>query len=489
MKTPLFLFIVALFVRLAVVAIWQFDGLYGQDAFAYFQQAVAITERLPQGRLPPTDFFWPNGFPLLAALVMLALGKSVLAAQFVNLLCGAALAPLVYGLSRELFPARGYTVGIVSGLVIAIAGQPILSSVVIMADMLALFWATLAAWLLVCAWRKPGQRWWLLGAGAALSLAVITRWIYVLLIPAFAAYTLYQMHRHRSPWWYVLLPVLIGASVILPQLWLSRNRPEGLLHSWLLGWSPGNAFRRQFDNIDGHFVYRVPVGIFYAEPAGHPAYLFPLLGLTVPWGIWRLWQERNWGPLILLLGWGGPVYLFLAGIPYQNFRFGLTLYLPLVLLAGFGLSDLRNCPPLQKIAQAAVVFSLLGMLTWAYPMLNRFLTKATESKEIACRVAQAVPPEATLLTFGLTLTVRHYTSVHTQELFYFDASSLDALTVSQAPLYLLLDVSNADSQWRGRPPEVNYRWLKDHTILTQIRDFPPYTLFLVQRATGSGRER
>ena len=82
--------------------------------------------------------------------------------------------------------------------------------------------------------------------------------------------------------------------------------------------------------IDGHFVYRLPVGIFYAEPAGHPAYLFPLLGLTVPWGIWRLWRERNWGPLILLLGWGGPVYLFLAGIPYQNFRFGLTLYLPLV---------------------------------------------------------------------------------------------------------------------------------------------------------------
>ena len=106
MKTPLFLFIVALFVRLAVVAIWQFDGLYGQDAFAYFQQAVAITERLPQGRLPPTDFFWPNGFPLLAALAMLVLGKTALAAQFVSLLCGAALAPLVYGLSRELFPTE-----------------------------------------------------------------------------------------------------------------------------------------------------------------------------------------------------------------------------------------------------------------------------------------------------------------------------------------------------------------------------------------------
>ena len=125
------------------------------------------------------------------------------------------------------------------------------------------------------------------------------------------------------------------------------------------------------------------------------------------------------------------------------------------------------------------------MLTWAYPMLNQFLTTATESKEIARRVAQAVPPEATLLTFGLTLTVRHYTSVHTQELFYFDASSLDALTESQAPLYLLLDVSNMDSQWRGRPPEVNYRWIRDHTTLTQIRDFPP--IYAVPGATRYDR--
>jgi len=189
------------------------------------------------------------------------------------------------------------------------------------------------------------------------------------------------------------------------------------------------------------------------------------------------------------LGWGGPVYLFLAGIPYQNFRFGLTLYLPLVVLAGFGLSDLWNCSSTRRLTQAAVVFSLLGMLTWAYPMLNRFLTTATESKEIARRVAQAVPPEATLLTFGLTLAVGHYTPLHTQELFFLDASSLDALTELRSPLYLLLDVGSVDSQWRGRPPEVNYRWLRDHTTLTQIRDFPPYTLFRVQRDVGNGGER
>ena len=199
MKTPLLLFIIALFVSLAVIAIWQFDGLYGQDAFAYFQQAIAITERLPQGRLPPTDFFWPNGFPLLAALSMLMVGKTAPAAQFVSLLCGAALAPLVYGLSRELFPTRGHTAGILAGLIITVAGQPILSSVVIMADIPALFWAVLAAWLLVCAWRKPGQLWWLLGAGLPFPWQLSPVGSTFSWCPRLAAYTLYQMHRHRSP--------------------------------------------------------------------------------------------------------------------------------------------------------------------------------------------------------------------------------------------------------------------------------------------------
>ena len=61
MKTAIFLFLLALLIRLAVIVHWRFDGLYGQDAFAYFQQAVAIAERLPHGPLPSTGFFWPEG--------------------------------------------------------------------------------------------------------------------------------------------------------------------------------------------------------------------------------------------------------------------------------------------------------------------------------------------------------------------------------------------------------------------------------------------
>jgi len=481
MKTVAALFFVALAIRLAAAWHWQFDGLYGQDAFAYFDQAVAITHNLPLGQLPPLNFFWPDGYPLLSAISMVIVGQTALAGQLVSVLCGAALAPLAYFLSRELFPQARPCAGLIAGLIVAVAGQAILSSIVIMADIPALFWATLSAWLLVSAWRRPRSGWRLIGASIALAMAIITRWLFVVLVPAFGLYALYQIKRNQRSWKLIVLPIISGALIVLPQVLLSLNRPEGLVHSWLLGWNPVNAMRRQFDNVDGHFEYELPTGVFYAEPAGHPAYLFPLFGLAALWGLVRVWRNRNWGALILLIGWGGAVYLFLAGIPYQNFRFGLTLYTPIVLLAGLGTSELWDRIHIRWVVPALTAASLMAMLLWAYPLLDGFLTQQNQTKAIVHEVAQSLPPEATLVTFGLTLTAQHYTHLDVIELFNQTADSLDTLTRDRSQTFLLIDTANIEQQWRGREPDANVRWLHDHATLIPITSYLSYTLFQVRR--------
>lgn len=503
LRTPIILFTIALVIRAAVIVLWRFDGLYGQDPFAFFGQALALTERLPQGQPPPTDFVWPNGFPLTVALAMFVLGKTALAGQIVPLLSGALLPPLAYLLSRDLFPAGGHRAGLLAGLIIAVAGQPILSSVVVMSDMPSLLWATLAAWLVVRLSRRPDQARWYLLAGAVFGLAVFSRWLYALMAPALSLYVVAVLRRDRGRWWLPGLSVLSGAAILGPQLWLSLQKPEGLFgHHWLTGWRPLNFFERQFDTLDGHYLYRFPVGVFYAQPAGHPAYIFPILGLASFWGLWRLWQTKNWGALILLVGWLAPAYLFLAGIPYENFRYGLLHYMPLVLLTGYGLSDIwerwpalsarlaeTSRGPVSAIAralrsqvwlQAIFALSLLGMLAWAYPMVRNFVTLVNDSKALARQVEQHLPEDATLLTFGLTLTLQHYTQVNTLEIYYLDDTSLDELTRSQPSLYLLLDPQNIETQWQGKIPSLNYHWLQEHTSLTEIDTFPPFVLFEVK---------
>ncbi len=533
MKIAFGLFLLALALRLAAIIYWQFDGLYGQDAFAYFDQAAAIIHNLPQGHPPPADFFWPNGYPALIALFMVLAGQTAWAGQLAALLCGSALAPLVFLLGQDLysqhalprpkvqkreFSARIRSLGdffnfisspnplipanlqsgFLAGLMVAVAGQPILSSVVVMADMPALFWAALATWLVVRAIPAQTTRssaLWFLSAGAALALAVISRWLYLLVAPALGLYLLVQIRENKLAW-RQLWPALVGGGVILaPQIWLSLNKPAGLFHSWLLGWNPANFFRREFANIDGHFSYPLPNALFNLQPAGHPAYIFPALGLAGLWGVWRLVQTRQWGPLLLLLAWFLGSYLFLAGIPYQNFRFGLTHYLPWVLLSGFGLSELLSAatkgpgdffssapllPRSPAVLKIIISLSLVSMLAWAYPMLNSFLTGQNHSKAIARQVAQTVPPQAALITFGLTLTVQHYTQLEAIELFFLDPASLQTLTAARRPLYLLLDVPNIETQWQGKVPQANYRWLKTQARLIRVQSFPPYTLFEIK---------
>jgi 4-amino-4-deoxy-L-arabinose transferase-like glycosyltransferase len=432
------------------------------------------------------------------------------------------LSPLAYFLSRDLFnntfeKSNNLIIrsrsGFFAGVIIAVAGQPILSSVVIMADVPALFWATLAAWLVVRAvyLGNSGElkgtqgnskgifspALLFLAAGATLALAIISRWLYALMAPALILYVSFNhwlsLPRSKAslarPFkWQPLLAVLGGLIVLAPQLWLSLNKPAGLAHSFLLDWRPAHFWQRQFENTEGHFSYLLPMAIFYAQPAGHPAYIFPILGLASLWAIWRLGQARQWGPLILLLGWAAPVYVFLAGISFQNFRFGLTLYLPLVILTDYGLNDLLGrgaitpAPLLRHsstILKTVIILSVLGMLAWTYPMLHNFLTAQNQSKIIAARVEQTLSPQATLITFGLTLTLQHYTHLHTLELFYLDEAALKRLTESSTPLYLLLDLPSIERQWQGKKPQTNYQWLKEHTALSEIGSFPPYILFQI----------
>src|SRR3954447_22455836 len=82
-----------------------FDGLYGQDPYAYYDYAVGPLRTALLHLSPPPPFFWPPGYPLFVALASLVVGIAPQAGQLVSLTCGALAAVFTLRLAREVWPS------------------------------------------------------------------------------------------------------------------------------------------------------------------------------------------------------------------------------------------------------------------------------------------------------------------------------------------------------------------------------------------------
>lgn len=170
----------ALFAR--VLLIWQtkFDGLYGQDPFAYLDYAAALKLSLARGEWPP-PFFWPIGYPTLIIVFSLFLPFNS-AAQAVSVIASALAGVLTYLMTREILDGQPHATaaGLFAGLIIAFSGQMLISSLSVMSDAAGVFWASLSTFALTRFYRRRAKLWLAL-AGFALGWAIVTRWIFTLL--------------------------------------------------------------------------------------------------------------------------------------------------------------------------------------------------------------------------------------------------------------------------------------------------------------------
>jgi hypothetical protein len=103
---------------------------------------------------------------------------------------------------------------------------------------------------------------------------------------------------------------------------------------------------------------------------------------------------------------------------WQNWRFPLALFAPLLVLVGLGLDWAWERA--RRWRMLLLVYCLVGLAgsgLWAVRDVGNFTAWANQNRQIALEIGQQLPPEATLLAFGLTATVDHYTDLDTRELF------------------------------------------------------------------------
>ena len=491
-----------------LAAVGRFDGLYGQDPFAYYDYAVGPLRQslLRLSPLPP--FFWPPGYPLLVALVSFVAGPIPLAGQLVSLAAGGIVPVFTAGLAREVWRLDDRAadawrvVPVVAGLVTALTAQLWQSSVVVMSDTTGLAAVTLGAWALARNWRE-GKLNWLILAGVALAWAVLTRWVYSLVLVPCALYALLLLGRRlkegasaRRFLLHGAVAALAAGVILTPPLSAALTRLLAPARATVAFggdlevarvWHPLNFLKRDFVTADGYQHYRLPNGLYYALAPAHRLYFTPLLAPLMLPGLWAMLRRRDKALLMLIVGWAAIVYGMLAGIPWQNFRFTLAYLPPLAILVAVGLVQVQRWLVGWAGRWSAVARGLPGLLivglAWmavgGAQLTQGFIARKAAQLDIVRRVGAQMPPHARLLTFNLTSTFRHYSRIETLELYELNAADLSGLLADRRPAYLLLDVASVETQWAGHPPAENYHWLRDGPGLVRLDAFAEYTLFQV----------
>jgi 4-amino-4-deoxy-L-arabinose transferase-like glycosyltransferase len=383
----------------------------------------------------------------------------------------------------EVDMRRARRAGVVAALIVATAGQMMISSLAIMSDATGLMWATLSAWLTLRYARtlRPAT---MALAAFTLGAAVITRWVFGLLALPWSVCVLLAWRRDwqaigwRRAIGLALMALVAGGSVVAAQLSLGSEHTGDLQ---TVGWDPANAFRREVTNPDGAFQYDLPIGIFYASTIVQPSYIFPLFVPLWLAGLWALGYYES-APRALLIGWPLIGYLFLAGIAWQSTRFALMFFPALAAWVALGFDYLIEARPRwRRVVIALAALGVVASLLWSMRATGNFIAQNKNADLARVRfVADRIAPDARVLTFSISPTFEHYTALDVVELYHETPDSLTPYVCDLREVYVFVNVESIESQWQGLAPALNYRWLRDRHGLETIGRFDDYTLFKVE---------
>ncbi len=500
-----------------------YAGLYGQDAYAYYYEALAFWDRLTGQAAPPGQPYstaslghWPIGYHLHLLLGFLLAGAdSPAGGRAITLLLAVGCPLLVYALAGLLRPdlaARPRVVaGLVAGGALLLSGTFARMGLSLMSDVPALFWSLLALVGVLHAWPPPGapaarrQVAWAAGAGLALGLAILVRYGAGLIVLPLGGYLLLRALPLRvtaasgRPAVALALGVVVA---LLPQAaYLLTQGADAGYATWLGAWQPGNVLATTVSSVDGTSTFAQPMIVFYGllpvwdgtdflAPFYLPAIVLGAAGLV----------RRRAGPVLGLLAawWLGPA-LFYAGTPYQAHRFVLA-YLPVAaLLAGWGAATALEAvlatraarSPAQRGAALLAVLVLAGIAAGAWQgqrgardwVATHAGWQAGEQAVVAAAqqaagpTSPAAPPHA--LAFGITAALYHYTHWPIADLYDADPAAIARFWAAPGPRLLVLPLGDLAQQWGGTPLAARWAWLQAHYTLQPAGQADGYTVYRV----------
>ncbi|MDB5271822.1 MAG: dolichyl-phosphate-mannose-protein mannosyltransferase [Chitinophagaceae bacterium] len=471
-----------------------FDGIeFNGDSFVYFSNAKAFSKALAIPALP-RPAYWPYGYPALLSMAFAAGDISYESARWVNVIAGGCLTItlcsliLVFARWRKLPQHQVVLLLLSTGLWPLAHGYFLKYQLSMMSDMSAALWGALI--ILACwRWRVSGNWFAVILAGAALGMAVFTRYIYVLMIvPALVALltdtNLYSWADIKKIMGVLLLFGTTALLVFSPQLFITLQDLSSSLNNGLFqSWSMKNFFALSYQSTDGYQSASIPSVLYYGllpfqwkcfTPFG---LLLSLLGLK-----YAIREVPRW-MWLSVVAWYGIMYVLLCGIPIQNARIAFPLFLPVLIFVALGTLE---CFIVWE-RHARKLFVCMALL-WCISLYFTFtfIAESVKNKNkfetMGNAVARAIPEPARVISTSLCAVYLAYPipNIEPYSIHLISVSQIQKMVADKRPLYLAIDEEQFVKQWSAYSSYKNYAWIRSHCACRLISKAGAFNVYEVK---------
>jgi hypothetical protein len=449
-----FLLLYALLLIIACYA-FQFDGLYGQDGYAYLRQAKDFFVPKLQGE------FWPPMYALTGWLLSLVIHNEVFSLQLVSILSLTISAFLLIQIIQHLYKGSTLVFGfaVISYLLSPFAVR---SGVIVMSDAIATIFCLLTSYFIFVSTRYYKIFFVLLFA----SLALLSRYATAVVLFPLIGFELVNGLKQKQ--W---LAILSGSIIVLILIYLNftywANTQGSSQHAWLQNWELKNLFSRSFTTTDGSSTNTFPNIIYVFKNIFYPGFLI----LFIPLSFFIRREDFKQRTSLLLLSSILLYAFFLAGIPFQNERF-LLLTFPFVLILFYpAFVRMLQWKPYMKYAPVLISIIAIPLSFRAiYPMYERNLLEKNIASQLSSYQGR------TLYAFDMDVSLQgrgynfNYRNLWEKKYEQFDKNAL-----------VLFNEEKFEKQWGNKNPMLNFNALKNNYSLIPEKKLPGgWMLFSIQ---------
>ncbi len=442
----------------AVVFIWKFNGLYGQDSHEYLQYSRSLSLFFSGGS-PTNNFFWPVNYSLSGAILSFLTISNVLSLQLISLV--SFLFAILY-LKRTLsliFTDTQKKISFYVSVTFILSPIMLVYSQVVMSDMLCLFFITAGFYHSVKFEIKLQNKDFLL-ALMFITAAVSTRYvsIVVLIFPAVITIKMFVKNFNIKT---LILSLMIATIILLPEIILKFNYSSDFLSNvWLKNWNPLNFLSASFNTPEGYFNYRFPNIIYAFENLFHPAFIFMGI-ILIPFLRKSDFEIKIIKQTIIII----VLYvIFIASIPFQNLRFLIPTF-PFVIILMYKpflrLNSYIKHPPIKKLLTISVAVTQLFFYGY---MFNTIYYQNKLEREISDYLKGF--PGRIIYTFSIDPALRSY-NVKNRIINLWS----EIVTDYRDSSILLFNKEKFAEQWKGKNPMINWNYFEKNYSSNKLKQF------------------